>query len=108
MLRKALYAQAALVVESDDGGFVASITPAADIFRAETAGAEIEFMVNMSATSASSTGGGEVTLSFQGHKVSGGMRGWEDDNIFFGYWYECSCSSMTCFERIQTDRAFAC
>lgn len=65
-----MYAQAALIVQSDDGGFVASITPAADPFRNRSAGDEVNFMVNMSATPASTDGSGEVTLSFQGHKVS--------------------------------------
>lgn len=67
---KTLYAQAALLVESDYGGFVASVTPAPDAFRNLSAGAEVEFLVNMSATAASAVGSGEVTLSFQGHKVS--------------------------------------
>lgn len=64
-----MYAQSALLVEADDGGFVSSISPAPNAFRNETAGTEVAFLVNMSATEASSTGGGEVTLSFQGHKV---------------------------------------
>ena len=64
-----LYAQAALLIESDDGAFVASITPAPNAFRNETPGTEVNFLVNMSATPASATGSGEVILSFQGHKV---------------------------------------
>lgn len=68
---EALYAQAALLVQSDDGGFVADIAPTPDAFRAYVAGTEVSFAVGMSATSSSSTGSGEVTLSFQGHKVGG-------------------------------------
>lgn len=66
-----MYAQAALLVQSDDGGFVASITPTADAFRTYAAGDEVSFTVGMSATPSSVTGGGEVVLSFQGHKVGG-------------------------------------
>lgn len=64
-----MFAQAALLVQSDDGGFVSSITPAADAFRNRTLGDEVNFLVNMSATSLSAAGSGGVTLSFQGHKV---------------------------------------
>lgn len=67
---KALYAQAALVVESDDGGFLSSISPAPDAFRNETPGSEIIFNVSMSSDAALSMEGGEITLSFQGHRVN--------------------------------------
>jgi len=70
----ALYAQAALLVQSDDGGFVDNISPIPDAFGAYAAGDEVNFAVGMSATPASATGGGEVTLSFQGHKVGGRVQ----------------------------------
>ncbi|CAM9344130.1 unnamed protein product, partial [Hapterophycus canaliculatus] len=66
---EAVYAQAALIVQADDGGFVSSITPAADPFRNRSAGDEVHFLVNMSAAPTSTHGSGEVTLSFQGHKT---------------------------------------
>ncbi|CAM9750475.1 unnamed protein product, partial [Ectocarpus sp. 4 AP-2014] len=65
---EALFSQATLLVQSDDGGFVASTTPEPDAFRSVAAGTEVTFAVDMSATVASDTGSGEVTLSFQGHK----------------------------------------
>lgn len=68
---EALYAQAALLVRSDDGGFVADITPTPDAFGSYVTGSEVSFVVGMSATPSSATGSGEVTLSFQGHKVGG-------------------------------------
>lgn len=64
-----LYAQAALIVQSDDAGFVASFTPPANAFRDSAAGGETNFVVGMTATTPSASGGGEVVLSFQGHKV---------------------------------------
>lgn len=66
---KVLYAQAALIVQSDDGGFVASVSPGANAFRDRAAGDEANFVVGMAATTPSASGGGEVVLSFQGHKV---------------------------------------
>lgn len=66
---KVLYAQAALIVQSDDGGFVASVFPAANAFRDRAAGDEANFVVGMAATTPSASGGGEIVLSFQGHKV---------------------------------------
>lgn len=48
---------------------MASVSPAADAFRDRAAGDEISFVVGMSATTPSAAGGGEVILSFQGHKV---------------------------------------
>lgn len=66
---KVLYAQAALIVQSDDGGFVASVFPAANAFRDRAAGDEANFVLGMAATTPSAFGGGEVVLSFQGHKV---------------------------------------
>lgn len=66
---KVLYAQAALVVASDEGGFVASVVPGADVSRNETAGSVVRFAVNLSSTALSASGDGRVDLAFQGHKV---------------------------------------
>lgn len=64
-----LYAQTTLFITSDEGGFVSSIIPAVDASRNVTAGSEIKFEVNMSATPASAVRGGHIMLCFQGHQV---------------------------------------